>query len=327
MRVSPVRINICRRRALALLAAAASLPVTLHPAAAEDWPARPVSLILAFAPGSMIDIVGRAVANDLSAAIGQPVLIESKPGGGGVVASLYVAKAPPDGYTLLFTGVGPASLRPLMDKSIGYTSADFTPIILVGETPNVLVANPKLGLKTVKDLVAYAKSRGGKISIGHSGPGTMGHLSTLVFASEAGLDASSVSYRGTAPMMVDVLGGTLDAGFPAYNPATRQATILAVTSAERADFLPDVPTMKESGFGIVGGTWHAILGPAHMPDAIVAKLNNAINNFLRKPETHRRFSEEGYRVFGGAPARVSEQVASDRVRWSKVIQSANLGGK
>jgi tripartite-type tricarboxylate transporter receptor subunit TctC len=128
-------------------------------------------------------------------------------------------------------------------------------------------------------------------------------------------------------MMIDVLGGTLDAGFPAYNPATRQATILAVTSAERADFLPGVPTMKESGFDIVGGTWHAILGPAHMPAAIVAKLNNAINIFLRKPETHRHFSEQGYRVFGGPPARLSEQVASDRARWSKIIQSANLGGK
>jgi tripartite-type tricarboxylate transporter receptor subunit TctC len=327
MRVQPVLINISRRQALALLAATATLPDTLLPALAEDWPARPVTLILAFAPGSMIDIVGRAVANDLSAAIGQPVVIESKPGGGGVVASLYVAKAPADGYTLLFTGVGPASLRPLMDKSIGYTSADFTPIILVGETPNVLLANPKLGLKTVKDLVAYARSKGGKISIGHSGPGTMGHLSALVFASEAGLDLSSVSYRGTAPMMVDVLGGTLDAGFPAYNPATRQATILAVTSAERADFLPDVPTMKQSGFDIVGGTWHAILGPARMPPAIVAKLNSAMNAFLSKPETHRRFSEQGYRVFGGAPARVSEQIESDRVRWSKIIQSANLGGK
>jgi tripartite-type tricarboxylate transporter receptor subunit TctC len=133
----------------------------------------------------------------------------------------------------------------------------------------VLLANPQLGLKTVKDLVAYAKSKGGKISIGHSGPGTMGHLATVLFGSEAGLDATSVAYRGTAPMMIDVLGGTIDAGFPAYNPATRQATVLAVTSADRVEFLPDVPTRTESGFDLVGGTWIAIFGPAHMPSAIV----------------------------------------------------------
>ena len=266
-----------------------------------------MTLVIAFAPGSMIDFVGRALADDLSAAIGQPVVVETKSGGGGVVASIDVAKAAPDGYTLLLTGVGPAALRPLIDKSVGYDPvADFTPIILVGETPNVLLANPKLGVKTVKDLVAYAKSKGGKISIGHSGPGTMGHLSTVLFASEAGLDVTSVSYRGTAPMMIDVLGGQIDAGFPAYNPATQQATILAVTTDERVDFLPDVPTMKESGFDLVGGTWNAIFGPAHMPAAIVAKLNRRDGCLLRKPETIAPLQRGGLpRV--GRPARPAER--------------------
>jgi tripartite-type tricarboxylate transporter receptor subunit TctC len=274
----------------------------------------------------MIDFVGRSLANDLSEAIGQPVVVETKSGGGDVVASLFVAKAPPDGYTLLLTGVGPAALRPLIDKSVGYDPvADFTPIILIGETPNVLLANPNLGVKTVKDLVAYAKSKGGRISIGHSGPGTMGQLCTILFAAEAGLDLSSVSYRGTAPMMIDVLGGQIDAGFPAYNPATRQATVLAVTTDERVDFLSDVPTMKESGFDLVGGTWHAILGPAHMPPELVAKLNGVMNAFLRKPETRRRFSEAGYRMFGGPPARVTERIVQERTKWSKIIEDAKIG--
>lgn len=291
-----------------------------RPAAAQDWPQRPVTLVIVFAPGSSIDFVGRAVANDLSAAIGQPVVIETKSGGGGVVGTLSVAKAPPDGYTLLLNGVGPAALRPLIDKSLGYdTKTDFTPIILLGEVPNVLLANPNLGLKSVKDLLAYATSKGGKISIGHSGPGTMGHLATVLFASEAKLDATSVSYRGTAPMMIDVLGGQIDAGFPAYNPATRQATVLAVTSAERVEFLPDVPTMTESGFDLVGGTWIAIFGPAHMPAAIVAKLNGVIDAFLHKPETRRRLSEAGVRVLGGPPARLTERVTQDQTRWAKII--------
>jgi tripartite-type tricarboxylate transporter receptor subunit TctC len=319
MRVTSILPQTGFAKALALTVVATMLAGAPR-AAAADWPTRPVTLLVSCPSGSMIDFVARALANDLSAAIGQPVVVETKAGGGGVVASLFTAKAAPDGYTLLFTGVGPAALRPLIDKSVGYDPiADFTPIILVGETPNVLLASPKLAVHTVKDLVAFAKSKGGKISIGHSGPGTIGHLSAVRFASEAGLDLTSVSYRGTAPMMIDVLSGQIDAGFPAYNPATRQATILAVSTDERVDFLPDVPTMKESGFDVVGGTWHAILGPAHMPVEIAAKLNSALNAFLRKPETRQRFAEAGYRVFGGPPARVSEQVARERAKWSNII--------
>jgi len=326
MRVPLILLKRCLAKAFVLLAVAAMLTGAPRPAAAEDWPQRPVTLLISFASGSMIDFVGRSLANDLSAAIGQPVVVETKSGGGGVVASLFVAKAPPDGYTLLLTGVGPAALHPLIDKSVGYDPvADFTPIILIGETPNVLLANPNLGVKTVKDLVAYAKSKGGRISIGHSGPGTMGQLCTILFAAEAGLDLSSVSYRGTAPMMIDVLGGQIDAGFPAYNSATRQATVLAVTTDERVDFLSDVPTMKESGFDLVGGTWHAILGPAHMPPELVAKLNGVMNAFLSKPETRRRFSDAGYRVFGGPPARVTERIVQERTKWSKIIEDAKIG--
>jgi tripartite-type tricarboxylate transporter receptor subunit TctC len=326
MRVPLILLKRCLAKAFVLLVVAAMLTGAPRPAAAEDWPQRPVTLVIPFASGSMIDFVGRSLANDLSAAIGQPVVVETKSGGGGVVASLFIAKAPPDGYTLLLTGVGPAALRPLIDKSVGYDPvADFTPIILIGETPNVLLANPNLGVKTVKDLVAYAKSKGGRISIGHSGPGTMGQLCTILFAAEAGLDLSSVSYRGTAPMMIDVLGGQIDAGFPAYNPATRQATILAVSTDKRVDFLPDVPTMKESGFDLVGGTWHAILEPAHMPPEIVAKLNGVMNAFQSKPETRRRFSEAGYRVFGGPPARVTERIVQERTKWSKIIEDAKIG--
>jgi tripartite-type tricarboxylate transporter receptor subunit TctC len=320
MRVS---LNLRRTgfaRAFALLAVAAMLAGAPRLAAAADWPTRPVTLAIAFAPGSTIDFVGRLVAENLSSVIGQPVVVETRSGGGGVVATLSIAKAVPDGYTLLLNGVGPAALRPLIDKSIGYDiKADFTPIILLGETPNVLVANPKLGVKTVKDLVAYAKSKGGKISIGHSGPGTMGHLATVLFGSESGLDVSSVSYRGTAPMMIDLLGGSIDAGFPAYNPATRQATVLAVTSAVRAEFLPDVPTMTESGFDMAGGTWISIFGPAHMPPAIVARLNAAIDAFLQNPETRRRLNEAGIRVLGGPPERLTERITQDQTRWAKII--------
>jgi len=325
MRVPFVWRQTCVRKAFVLSVIAALLGAAPRPAvAAEDWPARPITLVLAFASGAMIDFVGRSLAIDLSTALGQPVVVESKPGAGGAIAAMYVAKAAPDGYTLLLTAVGPAVLRPLIDKTLGYDSdADFTPIILVGDAPNVLLANPKIGVSTVKELLAYAKTKDNKISVGHSGPGTMGHLCSVVFSRLAGIDATSISYRGTPPMLTDLLGGQIDTGFPAYNPATQSAKILAVTTEERVDFLPGVPTMKESGFDVVGGTWQAIFAPAHMPAAIVAKLNAAIDAFLRKPETQRRFSEAGFLVFGGPPARLSDQIAEDRAKWSKIIAGLN----
>jgi tripartite-type tricarboxylate transporter receptor subunit TctC len=307
---------------------AAMLALTALPSStvAQDWPAKPITIVLGFAPGSMIDFVARAVANELSTTLGQPVLVETRQGAGGVLASNYVAKAPADGYTLLMTAVGPAVLRPLIDKTVTFDiEKEFTSVILIGEAPNVLVANPKLGLKSPKDLVAYGNARGGKLSIGHSGPGTLGQLSTILFGAMAGLDVASVSYRGTGPMMIDVLGGTLDAGFPAYNPATKEGTLLAVTSAERVEFLPDVPTMKESGFDIVGGTWEGIFVPAGTPPDIVTKLHAAIEAFLQKPDARKRFSDTGFQPMGGPPSKLVEKIMQDRAKWATIIKDAKIG--
>ncbi|MEI9804460.1 MAG: tripartite tricarboxylate transporter substrate binding protein [Pseudolabrys sp.] len=160
--------------------------------------------------------------------------------------------------------------------------------------------------------------------MGHSGPGTMGHLCAVVFSSLAGLDITPISYRGTAPMLTDLIGGQITAGFPAYNPATKSASILAVTTDERVEFLPDVPTMKESGFDVVGATWFAIFAPARTPPEIVAKLNGAINEFLKKPETRARFNDAGFRVFGGPAARVTQKVSQDRDKWAPIIARLNL---
>ena len=295
-------------------------------ARAQDWPTKPITIVLGFAPGSMIDFVARSIANDLSTTFGQPVLVETRQGGGGVLASNYVAKAPSDGYTVLMSAVGPVVLRPLIDKTVTFDlNKEFRSVILIGEAPNVLVANPKLGLKSPKDLVAYGKAHGGKLSIGHSGPGTLGQLSTILFGIMSGLDVASVSYRGTGPMMVDVLGGTLDAGFPAYNPATKEGSLLAVTSAERVEFLPDVPTMNESGFDIVGGTWEGIFVPAGTPPEIVTKLHGAIEAFLQKPETRKRFSESGFQPMGGPPSKLIEKIMQDRAKWTTIIKDAKIG--
>lgn len=309
----------------AVLAAAFALTAVPRGTMAQDWPSKPITIVLGFAPGSMIDFVARAIANDLSTTLGQPVLVETRQGGGGVLASSYVAKSPPDGHTLLMSAVGPAVLRPLIDKSVTFDiEKEFAAVSLIGEAPNVLVANPKLGLKTPSDLVAYGKSHGGKLSIGHSGPGTLGQLSTILFGSMTGLDVASVSYRGTGPMMIDVLGGTLDAGFPAYNPATKEGSLLAVTSAERVDFLPDVPTMKESGFDIVGGTWEGIFVPAGTPPPIVAKLHDAIEAFLQKPDVRKRLSDTGFQPMGGPSSVLVDKIMQDRAKWATIVRDAKI---
>ena len=310
---------------LVLIAVAAMLFGAPRPASAADWPVRPVTLVMAFAPGTLFDTIGRSLANALSAAIGQPVVTEVKAGAGGVVANAYVAKMPADGYTLLMTAVGPVVMRPLIDKSVGYADSDFTPIILIGESPNVLLASPKIGVNTLKDLLAYAKTKDNKISVGHAGPGTVGHLCSVMFSNLAGIDASSISYRGVALIVTDLLGGQIDAAFPTYSPATKSAKILAVTSEERVDFLPGVPTLKESGFNVVGTTWFAIYGPARLPPEILAKINGAMDAFLKNPDNKARFGEQGFRLLGGPPARLSERVAKDRVTWAPIIAGLHLG--
>ena len=326
MRASPVLHKTFFAKALALIAAVTMLTGAPRPAAAADWPTRPITLVVSFAPGAIMDFVGRAIAHDLTIALGQPVIVENKAGGGGSVAAVAVAKAAPGGYTLLLSAIGPVVIRPLMDKSVGYDiDKDLTPIILAGDSPNVLLANPKLGLNTVKDLLAYATTKNDKLSIGQPGTGTMGHLCAVLFASEAHVDGTLIAYRGAAPIVTDLLGGQIDVGVVAFGPGTQSVKVLAVTTDERVEFLPDVPTMKESGISLVCSTWSAIYGPAKMPREIVDKLNTAIDAYLKKPETRQQFGKVGLRALGGSPQRLRDQVAQNRVTWSKIITDLNFG--
>jgi tripartite-type tricarboxylate transporter receptor subunit TctC len=274
----------------------------------------------------MPDYAGRAIAQDLSRVLGQSVIVETRSGGGGAVASMALTKAPPDGHTLLITSIGPVVLRPLMDNRLNYdAAADLTPIVLLGDAPNILAANPKLGFHTVQDAVDYAKRNPGKLTIGHSGPGTMGHLIALLFATEAGIDANLIAYQGSPPIVSDLAGGHIDIGSIAYGPAADAVSVLAVTTEERLSFLPRVPTMIESHFpNVVGSTWNAIFGPAGLPSDIVAKLNVTINAFLDKGETRRQFEALGYRILGGTPGRLRERITNDRAKWAEVIRSAKI---
>jgi tripartite-type tricarboxylate transporter receptor subunit TctC len=297
-------------------------------AGAQTWPAKPITLVVAFTPGATPDYAARTLAQELSKVLGQPIIVENRAGGGGVIASVSVAKAPPDGYTLLMTTIGPAVLRPLIDRKLGYDAvADFTPVALVGEAPNVLVTGLQSRFGSVQDVVAYAKQNPGKLTIGHSGPGTMGHLIALLFAAEAGIEANFIAYPGSPPIVSDLAGGHIDIGSIAYGSAVNAVKPLAVTTDERLDFLPGVPTMKESGFpNVTGATWSAIFAPAGLPADLVARLSTSIDGFLARQDTRKQFDTVGYRALGGPPARLRERMIDDNAKWSKVVAAAKITG-
>jgi len=309
-----------------LLAIAAVSILATQVAGAQTWPARPVTIEVAFPPSTTTDLAARTVAQDLTRVLGQPVIVENRTGGGGVIASTAVPKAPPDGYKFQVTTIGPGVLRPLIDSQVGYDPvADFTPIALLGDAPTVIVVAPQRGFTSVRDIVAYAKQNPGKLTIGHPGVGTMGHLVGLLFASEAGIQVNFISYNGSPPIIADLLGGHIDVGTIAYGAAIGAAKTLAVTNDEPVSFLRGVPTMKDAGLpNVTGATWSALYGPAGLPAGIVAKLSGAIATFLAKPETQQQFDKVGFHALGGPPERLRSRMTEDRAKWSKVITAAKI---
>jgi tripartite-type tricarboxylate transporter receptor subunit TctC len=313
------RLRLC---AAALCFTVASAP---PPALAQDaWPARPVTLVYPFAPGGNEGFM-RVLAQRMSEKFGQPFVLEIRSGGGGSVGSVQVANAPPDGYTLLITYVGPAVLNKLLYKSLPYDpDSQFEPVVLLGEAPNVIVSSPKLGLKSLADLIAYGKNNPDQLTVGHSGLGTMGHLAAALFLMRAGVEGSLIAYRGATPAITDVLSGHIAAGVPAYIPIVDTVTRLAVTSEERVSFLPGVPTARESGVDVVASTWSALVGPKGVPPEIVAKLNQAIDEYLRSEDGARQLTLFGLRALGGPPSGVTELMARDKAKWEPVIRAGNI---
>ena len=306
----------------------AALLSGLTAASAQTWPSRTITLVAAFPPNTTTDYAARTVAQELTKTLGHPVIVETKAGGGGVLASISVAKAPADGYTLLMTTIGPAVLRPLLEQGLAYDPvADFTPIVLVGDAPNVIVAGTQSRFGSIGDIVAYAKQNPGKLTIGHPGIGTMGHLVALLFCAEAGIAANLIAYQGAPAILTDIAGGHIDIGALAYGVGASAVKTLAVTTKERVDFLPDVPTMGEVNYpNVVATTWSAVYAPAHLPADVVGRLNATINASIRQEDTRKHFATVGYRVLGGPPQRLADQMAEDYAKWSKVIAAAKLSG-
>lgn len=296
-----------------------------HSSKAETWPTRPITMVIGFAGGTG-DTIGRPFAEFASKQLGQPVIVENRPASGGVVAALGVAKAQPDGYTIGLQAVGPMIVRPIMDPSVGYDSEkDFSPIALLIDAPNVIISGAKFPGHSVRETVDWAKQNPGRLTVGHPGPGTMGHLAALLLASNAGFTGNYISYRNVTLMVTDLLGGQIDVGVAAYNPQLKAARVLAVMTPEPVAFLPGVPSMRQAGFpGVYASTWFALFGPPNLPPDIVAKINAVANAFLHSDGAQKQFALLGVQALGGSPAQLTKRMSDDRILWSKVIKDANI---
>ena len=298
-------------------------------ATAQDYPTRPITLVVPFPAGSTTDLVGRILADRLGDSLGQRVVIDNRGGAGGVVGAEAVMRAEPDGYTLLMGTIGTHSINSYVYPKISYDPIkDFSPIIQFGTAPNVLVVHPSLPVKTAKELIAYVKERPGKTNYASSGNGTSNHLSGAMFAAREGLVASHVPYRGGAQAITDLLRGEVQFMFYHYLPllphiAEGKLRAVAITSAKRISALPDVPTMAEAGIGdFEVSAWFAVYGPAKMPPALVTKLNGAIADIMRNEATKKSLTEQGIDPVFGTPDDLLKLTQSEMVRWQKAVEQA-----
>jgi tripartite-type tricarboxylate transporter receptor subunit TctC len=318
-----------RRKFLQCLGALAALGA--RPLAAQAaYPAKPIKIIAPVQPGGGVDLVARTIADRLGRSLNQSIIVENQSGGGGVVGSLATARAAPDGYTLMVGYVGTHGTNPAVRKLPYDAVADFTPVALVGGTPNVLVVPAPLPVNTLAEFIRYAKANPGKLSYGSAGPGTLTHLAMEQLKVSADLDMVHAAYRGIAPAFTDILGGQTQAllpGLAAALPHIKGGKVkpLAVTGVKRHRLLPDVPTFEESGYaGFDGVQWYGIVGPANLPPAIVKRLNDEIGKLLENPELRERLSGEALEPMPMTPEQFGQFMRNDIARWSKLAKERNI---
>lgn len=307
-----------RRAALALLAA----PALAH---AQALPERPIRVVVPFPPGGPTDFAARLVGNGMQAALGQPVVVENRPGGAGNIAAEHVVRSAPDGTTLLFSGSGLGINAALMDRLPFDARQDLAPVVLVSASPNLLTAGPRLAVTDIAGLVAEAKRRPGEVTIAIGSLGTTQHLSVELLKMLAGIEVTIVPYRGAALAMNDLLAGTVDAlsdGITSSLPQVRQGRIkaLGVTSPERSAAAPEIPAIAETLPGFDAVAWFGLHAPAATPQPALDALNRAANAALAREELRARFAESGARVLGGSVAEARAQLASDVGRWAEVVR-------
>jgi tripartite-type tricarboxylate transporter receptor subunit TctC len=309
-----------------LMLAAAAMVAGTRAASAEDWPTRPVTVVVPFGAGGATDGVARLIAKHLSEELGQQFVIENRPGAAGNVASAAVARAKPDGYTLLLGSTGPMAVNKLIYSSLSFDPGrDFSPIVLVGLIPQAIVVGKRLPVKSLKDLVAHAKNNPGKLNFGNSGVGAMAHITAVSLARAAGLDVAHVTYRSGAQALTDLLGGQIDVAFPTYIPQVATMNTLAITATERMPQIPNVPTVRETGIAdIVAGPWFGLVAPAGTPSEIIQRVNREVNAFIKTPAARELFGQIGLQAMGGMPDGMRSFMAEETARWAPVIEAAKI---
>ncbi len=314
------------RAALAALA----LGIAASLASAQSWPTKPISLVVPFPPGGSSDVLARALTDRLSQSLGQPVIVESKPGAGATLGADYVAKAKPDGYTLLMGAVHHTIATSVYKKLPYDFEKSFAPVTTVAMVPNVLVVNAKSPAHDVKALIALAKASPGKLSYGSNGNGTVQHLIGTQFSSLAGIELLHVPYKGSAPLTTDLLGGQVDMSFDTLTPVVQhikggKLRALAVTTSRRSSTLPDVPTLAESGLKDFNqGTWFGVLAPSGTPKDIVDKLNAEMVAIIRSPDFRKRMEEIGAEPVGDTSAQMATQIKTDTARYAQLVKDAKV---
>ena len=312
------------RRSILAAGAALALPQTVQAQAA--WPNQPIKIIVPFTPGGSTDLLARVLGTKLEPVFKQPVIVDNKPGAGGGIGAGQVARSAPDGYTYLMGHIGTLAFNPSLYANLPYDPLkDFSPVALVAAVPNILTINPKLPVNTVQEFIAYAKANPGKLHYGSGGTGSAAHVATAYFCSAAGIDAVHVPYKGTAPSITDLMGGTIQftlTGGPAVLPRvpTGQLKVLAVSSKTRAPFAKDLPTLAETvlpGFEAV--QWYGLVAPAGTPKEIVERMNREINGLMDSPEVAKNLEIDGALAIKTTPEAFAAHIKSEIALWKDVI--------
>jgi tripartite-type tricarboxylate transporter receptor subunit TctC len=322
-------MTLPRRAFLQLVVSAAALSESSHIARAQTYPTRPVRIIVGFPAGGVGDILARLMGQWLSERLGQPFVVENRPGAAGNIAAEAVVQASPDGYTLLFVGVNHAINATLYENLKFNFIRDIAPVASLIRTPNVIVVNPSVPARTLPEFIAYAKANPGKISMASAGIGTSAHMTGELFKMMAGVDMVHVPYRGGAPAINDLLGGQVQVLFSIVVETIEhiragKLRALAVTTATRLDVLPHIPTVAEVLPGYEASGWQGVGVPKNTPTEIMDKLNKAINAGLADPKIKARLADLGGIVLAGSPADFGRLIAAETEKWGKVIRAANI---
>jgi tripartite-type tricarboxylate transporter receptor subunit TctC len=298
---------------------------------AQAMPSAPIRIVVGFPPGGGTDAVARLLAQKLGALWNTSVIVENRPGAAGVIAAEYTTKQPADGTTLLMANFSSHAVAPGLYPDLAYNvKRDFAPIVLVGVTPTVLIGNRKHDVKTLQDVVALCKKQSGQITFGSAGLGSVQHLALEMFKLRAGVDAVHVPYKGSGPMMTDLLGGHIDFSFetiPSAIQQIRHGAVVAVaqTNAARSRLLPDVPTVAESGFpGFQATTWYGLVGPAKLPPALAERMNRDVNTVLAMPDVAKAMDGYSAEGGGGSVEKFAQFMADEEAKWGKVIKEAKV---